>query len=138
MEVAFGPNIRQAEIVTRASELTNLLGRLGLAAAEIGAAKSAFQQCTYDTLVSMVRRLPEPGAEKPADVAQKSEAVIQTSRKLLRAMEVALQRAEPELEARLRLAGIDPDAERTIVAEIDTALADISDSLAEDQDADAA
>jgi hypothetical protein len=138
METAFGPSVRQAEIAAAATELTNLLGRLGLPTTDIAAAKNAFQQCPYDAMVSAVHRLPEPGSEKLADVAQRAEAAIQASRKLAQVMEAALRRAEPDLDARLRLAGIDPDAERTTVAEIDAALADINASLAEGQHADAA
>ena len=138
MEGAFGRDVRQAEIIATATELFNELGRLGLPVADVAAAKTAFQQCQYDALVAAVRRLSEPGAERPAELADAAEAVIQASRKLAQAMESALRRAEPELDARLRLAGIDPDAEGITVAELDAALAGIEDSLTEDRRADAA
>jgi len=138
MNAAFGPDARQADIVSEATELVNKLGGLGRPVSELGAARSAFQQCEYDAALAAARRLPEPGAERPGDVASAAGSVIQVSRQFARTMGNTLDQAEPDLRARVRLAGIDEDAQRTTEAELDAALSDIDQSFAEDPRADAA
>jgi hypothetical protein len=138
MDVAFGAGVRQAQILAATQELINELGRRGQPVNDLAAARTMFQAEDYDAARAAVGRLPQPGEEKPGDLAAPVAVAMNVSAKLARALDAALARTEPELLAQLQLAGIDPDAERTVVAEIDSDLMEIEQLLAGDRHADAA
>lgn len=138
MDAAFGAGVRQAQILAATQELINELGRRGQPVNDLAAARTMFQAEDYDAARAAVGRLPQPGEEKPGDLAAPVAVAMNVSAKLARALDAALARTEPELLAQLQLAGIDPDAERTVVAEIDSDLMEIEQLLAGDRHADAA
>jgi hypothetical protein len=138
MHAAFGAGVRQAQILAATQELINELGRRGQPVNELAAARTTFEASDYDAARAAVGRLPPPGEEKPGDLAAPVATAMVASAKMAQALETALTRTEPELRAQLQLAGIDPDAERTVVAEIDSDLADIEQLLTGDRHADAA
>jgi uncharacterized protein (DUF2267 family) len=138
MDAAFGAGIRQAQILAATQELINELGRRGQPVQELAAARAMFHASDYDAARTAVDRLPPAGEEKPGDLAASIVNSIGASTKLARALETALTRTEPELRAQLQLAGIDPDAERTVIAEIEFDLGEIEQLLAGSHHADAA
>ena len=130
----------KAEIAGSAQNLANDLGQLGKSGVNnLLAALHAFKPVRYDAALTSARDLPEPGAERPVHLAIAGmAAAMRASADLARAWEAALTPAELEIRAQLQQAGIDSDAERSVAADVDAALAEISGMLEEGSHADAA